>query len=157
MSPTCIKRSLACKIAWCWGMTCSIYLRYSNISASTERRPKYESRLRKDRVMLMAVISHLWRCWSVIALSAWTNNWCEISGFYLKASSNLKLSHVALAQRKTQSRGIIPTVSACIFPHPRTALNSKWNISCQKQISCIKNVLRETFISRSHEPADSLG
>lgn len=43
---------------------------------------------------------------------------------YLRASSNLRLSHVALTQRKTQSRASIPVLSAWIFPQPRTALNN---------------------------------
>lgn len=38
---------------------CSNYLRYSSIPASTDTRPRYDSRPRKDRVTLMATISHL--------------------------------------------------------------------------------------------------
>ncbi|TNN31027.1 Cleavage and polyadenylation specificity factor subunit 1 [Liparis tanakae] len=47
------------------------------------------------------------------------------SGRYLKASSNLRPSHVILAQRKTQSRGRSPVLAAWIFPQPRTALEDE--------------------------------
>lgn len=121
MSPTCIECPLlACRIAPWFGVD---YLRYSNISGSTDMRPRYDSRLRKDRVTLKAAISHLQKC-AVIAVIGASRNAVK-SSFYLKASSNLTLSHVALAQRKIQSPGTIPAVSAWIFPHPRTALNSK--------------------------------
>ncbi len=39
---------------------CVHYLRYSNMSASIDMRPKYDSRLRKERVILIVAISHLW-------------------------------------------------------------------------------------------------
>lgn len=53
---------------------CSDYLRYSNIFASTDMRPKYDSRLRKDRVTLKAAISHLQKCAVIALISACTNN-----------------------------------------------------------------------------------
>lgn len=54
-------------------------------------------------------------------------DWCKPS-LYLRASSNLRLSHVVLTQRKTQNRGSIPVRSAWILPQPRTALNDKRDI-----------------------------
>lgn len=103
----------------------SDYLRYSNISASTDMRPRWDSRLRKERVTLKAAISHLQRRSVTAAISSCTNSGKSPFFFYLKASSNFTPSHVALAQRKIQSPGTFPAASAWIFPHPRTALHSK--------------------------------
>lgn len=91
---------------------CSDYLRYSNISAST--RWRYDSRLRMDRVTLMDAISHLRTLWSPLPPVQTADvkaGLFFVLFFYLKASSNLRLSHVALAQRNTQRRGF-PAVSA---------------------------------------------
>lgn len=51
---------------------------------------------------------------------------------YLKASSNLKLSHVVRTQRKAQNLGSIPALSDWIFPQPRTALKTESDV---KQVS----------------------
>ena len=53
---------------------CSDYLRYSNISASTDMRPRYDSRLRKDRVTPTAAISHLQKSVVIAVISACTKS-----------------------------------------------------------------------------------
>lgn len=77
-------------------------------------------------------------------------NWTSL---YLRATSNLRLSHVVLTQQKTQSRGSIPVLSAWIFPQPRTALKNTYFPSylwCFLTIFAVFILLHHTSLSSSH-------
>ena len=116
---------------WPQGGVAVHYLRYSYMSASSDTRPKYDSTLRSERVRLITAISDLHRsptinsCCSVTKIEIFTALVTQMSS-YLNASSNLRLSHVVLTQRNTQSRGRSPAFSAWIFPQPRTALKQRY-------------------------------